>query len=294
MSSLLPLHYDQINSEDWIKMCDYCFVQNPEPFTDRMYFELNGKLRLFRDKHGIDKDKGVIFCGTTQHIKDCLAAIPETGRYILITRDIDQSVTEDLYRLKPKSIVHWFAINCAVKYDDITAIPYGSSPVGGMSKTLQIVCDEVPRTQEWYKLIYCRCNTPREMNPPHERHTCINNLKKNELATVIEHQVQAYDNFKYIRNHPLVAAPSGTGADTLRLSESIILGSVPIVNDCTELRHFEDLPLLFTTDWNFTLTELPQELFSKEWRENKTTKKLRMSHWQHEVLNKSILHGIKN
>lgn len=272
-----PLWLDQINSIRWLELCDYAYLGNDEPFVKSQFEALEGKLKLFRHPDELG-NSGVIFCGTTQLIKECLQSIPETGNYILITRDNDQSVTDELFNIRPQSIKHWFAINCAVTHPDITAIPVGCNTLGGDNQNLILVAEEFNRKQQTEKLIYARYNIPNEMVYPHERHRCTSILEKNPLVTINYNQIPAFDMYKQMMFHPFVACPSGTGADTLRLSEALTLGAIPIATDCPELRNLKHLPILFTKDWIFDKDHLRYDLIEKAGL-IKYTEPIRMSYW---------------
>ena len=285
MTYELPLYKDQIHSDAWIELCDYAFDEIVEPWV----FDKAAKsdLQLFDSENGIGKS-GVIYCGTNQNIYACLRSISKDGNYILITRDNDRSITEEIYRLKPASIKHWFAINCAVKHEDITAIPYGIGGISGYSKTLELVAENNER-QNGGKFIYCRINVPSVMEYPHERHICLDALESNPLATVIWQPLDGERNFKNILNYPFVAAPAGTGADTMRSLEAISLGAIPILSDMPELRNaYEGMPVMFTKDWVIDKDYLEIIMRLKY----TSTRKARMSYWIEQVKIKKQQYGI--
>ncbi len=130
------------------------------------------------------------------------------------------------------------------------------------------------------------------MKFPHERHKCVEALKQNSLATVIEHPIDAYENFKLMRQYKYVAAPAGAGKCTLRICEALSCGATAILTDCIELRNaFSDTPVLFTKDWNITWYEFQEQIARNELL-SKSTYKIRMSYWKQQLENKKIEHGI--
>ena len=280
----LKLVDDQINSDEWIKLCDYAFsdMNFLEPYVDSQCQKSNGRTKIFRNQKQIG-DKGTIFCGTAQSIMRCFAAIPTTGKYILVTRDIDVRVTHELFNSRPKSIKHWFAINCQIKHPELTAIPYGCNSILGYSHGLKLVNETVERSEPNNR-IFCRINTPRELPQNHQRYVCINALSNNLNATVLLNQIDAIEMYIQMKQHTFIAAPIGVGDDCLRMCESIILGAIPILTDCPTTRQFESLPVAYTTDWNITEEWCEQQ---KELVKNKSTEIIRMSYWK-KILNETI------
>jgi len=278
---MIPLWEDQINSDAWIKHCDFAFDEYNDPYVSQF------DIQRFHNKNGL-AERGTIFCGTTQSIHRCLSSINEKGNYILITRDIDIRITQDIFDSRPKSIKHWFAINCQIKHPGITAIPYGCNSILGFSENLKIIFETVERNDPNNK-IFCRINIPNELPYDHERHKCIQQLINNPKATVILKQISALEMFTEMRKHIFVAAPIGVGDDCLRMCESIIMGAIPVLTDCPTTRQFEDLPVAYTTDWNIT------EDWCMEQREivkDKSTERIRMSYWANQLKNKKLEYGL--
>jgi hypothetical protein len=74
------------------------------------------------------------------------------------------------------------------------------------------------------------------------------------------------------------------GYDTMRMWEALYLKTIPIVTDCVALRHFQDLPVIFSKDFteineNY-LNEKYEELKNKEWNHEK----LFMPYWKNTIL----------
>ena len=85
-------------------------------------------------------------------------------------------------------------------------------------------------------------------------------------------------------------ALAGCGADASRQWAAIQLGSIPIVTDCPQMRHFEDLPLVYCPDFN----EITEEWLDEKAEEvkGKSTDRMRMSYWQKHIENKRREYGI--
>ena len=86
-------------------------------------------------------------------------------------------------------------------------------------------------------------------------------------------------------------ALAGCGADASRQWTSIILGSIPIVTDCPEMRHFEDMPLVYCpADFNQITNEWLDA--SKQGIGYKSTARLRMSYWENHLNEMKKQYGI--
>ena len=79
-----------------------------------------------------------------------------------------------------------------------------------------------------------------------------------------------------------------------RLFEEIDLlgiGSIPIVTDCPEMRHFEDMPLVYCPkDFNEITNEWLDK--AKESVKDKSTERLRMSYWENHLNEMKSKYGI--
>jgi hypothetical protein len=88
---------------------------------------------------------------------------------------------------------------------------------------------------------------------------------------------------KTLSQYKFTLAPSGMGYDTMRLWEALYMKTIPIVTDCTALRHFEDLPILYSKDFS----ELTEEYLLEKYEEisNKTWNfdKLFMPFWKKQI-----------
>lgn len=99
-----------------------------------------------------------------------------------------------------------------------------------------------------------------------------------------EVQQNTKDYHKTLSEYKFTLAPSGMGYDTMRMWEALYLKTIPIVTDCVALRHFQDLPVLFSKDFteineNY-LNEKYEELKNKEWDHEK----LFMPYWKNRIL----------
>ncbi len=270
----------QIYTDRFAALSDYIWDSHNDYYAQTMALQYDLKV-VNKTEDFVTDEPTVILLGTCQEVKDCLKTIPQHGRFILITRDHDFPITEEIYRLKPPSIIHWFAINCQVSHPDITAIPIGVNTIQGASKMLEHVREE-PVALATDHRIFSRFNVNKETGERHKAHDNANS----EVQLIIKHQIGADEFYTHINNHEFTLSPSGNGADCLRTWETLYLGRIPIVTDCPELRHFGDMPIAFAPkNYQFTnewLDEQAQHMKSKSIRRSQ------FGYWQR------LIYGIKS
>jgi hypothetical protein len=89
---------------------------------------------------------------------------------------------------------------------------------------------------------------------------------------------------KKLSQYKFTLAPSGMGFDTMRLWEALYMKTIPIVTDCVALRHFQDLPILYSKDF----TEITEDYLNEKYEEMKDklwdNSKLFASYWNQKIL----------
>lgn len=263
---------DQINSDNWSAISDYIFSVGNHSYFEKIKATINPNIKLFSNPSHLP-ERAVILCGSNQNINECFSYLPNFGEYILITRDNDTSITPEIFDRRPKSIKHWFAINCAVTHPEITAIPVGLATSGGQNNTIIIEADTYKKRPVQTR-IYSRLTvTPK----CHARFKALEINEHNPLCKIVTTHTDAVEFYHDIIDHEFVLAPVGEGADCLRMAESIALGSIPICTDCEEIRNIaNNLPVIFTKDYIFTNEWLDEQ---KKTIEGKAIESLTMSYW---------------
>jgi len=256
----------QIYTDRFLALSDYIWDSHNEWYALNRAQEFD--LPIVRRTQDFG-ESGIVFCGPTQDINLCLDAIPKTGKYIIIARDCDFHLTEEVYRRKPDSVKHWFCRNLAVYDSGVTATPIGINTINGPSPMLIELTKEDAIPVE--KRIFCRFNVNSET---HDRNLALGNVNPS-LQYVVTDQMTARDFYINILSHEFTLSPAGLGMDCLRTWEALALGSIPIVSDCPEMRHFEDMPLVyapkdfvFTNEW---LDEQKPKLAGKSLTRSKFT-----------------------
>jgi hypothetical protein len=208
-------------------------------------------------------------------------SLPDDGCYIVITRNNDLSLTQiilDKAKSK-KSIKRWYGINIEFNDPLFVPVPVGCGTEGGHSTYLEWVAKETQEERYKDKLVYCRVNATGYNE---ERRILIRQNESNPIFNIVKHQVGAEEMYRSMKKHIFSACPAGEGKDCLRTYETIIMGGIPIWSDCPELRHFEDLPVVYTKDWNLTRQWCETSL--DELKNRKTsTDRMRMSYWDEQI-----------
>lgn len=267
-----PLHEDQIHAPAFQKLCD--FIWSPQlhcPYVASVISEHNKNLKTFNKDKPLTSDHGIIYIGLCQLIEDCFDAMPTDGSYIIIHRTNDRSFTEAMYAKKPSSVKYIYTVDCEVNHPDVFAIPIGFNTIDGESQGLKDAAIAPAPTR--LDKIFVRYNVNSQTI---ERNASIPVLKSMPYATVIEEQISSEEFFEQLKSHKYTMSLQGCGKDACRTWSAIALGSIPVITDCVEMRHFEDLPVIFVPN---DLTTMTIGWLDSQDLSGKSTDRMRMSYW---------------
>lgn len=265
---------EQINSDNFFKISDYIWSSRNDYDYVLQVMSRYPHLKLFSPETPMDSNCGIIYCGMCLLIEDCLREIPEDGNYIVIQRDNERPFTYEYYSLKKKSVKHIYTIECQVNESDVTALPFGVASIGGDNSTLEQVRNE--QIDKVETPVFCRLNT----NPfTPQRSKVVNQVSDNPLVDVVTEQLGSDEFYRNIKGHKFNFSLQSGGKDTTRTWETLFLGTIPIISDCVELRHFEDMPVVY----------YPEQGITKEWLDaqdvsGKSLERAKMSYWRKEIL----------
>jgi hypothetical protein len=281
----LPLYMDQINSTKFIKHANYVY----RPYSASVPCWLNDKIKEFpylipfQHKNEIGKS-GIVYTNGNVDLLKFIDSLPDDGCYIVITRNNDLSLTQiilDKAKSK-KSIKRWYGINIGFNDPLFVPVPVGCGTEGGHSTYLEWVAKETQEERYKDKLVYCRVNATGYNE---ERRILIRQNESNPIFNIVKHQVGAEEMFRSMKKHIFSACPAGEGRDCLRTYETIILGGIPIWSDYIELRHFQDLPVVYTNDWNIITKEWCENALNELKNRTTSTDRMRMSYWDNHIKN---------
>ena len=282
-----PLEEDQIHAPAFIKECDYIWSDDVSRANKSGVWEYYTAISKEFNKPLIDHtcmpSKGIIFVGMCHILEDILNSMPTSGSYVIVHRTNDRPFTQRMVDCMPPSVQHIYTVDCQVKHPRVTAIPFGLASINGEDNLVKQIVNGGCMKQLDSRLFVCY-NT--NVNTPH-RNESIPILKTKSFAKVIELnyptvQVPADEFYKHVHSHEFTMALAGCGADASRQWASIILGSIPIVTDCPEMRHFEDLPLVYCPK---DMNDITDEWLNKQADliKDKSTQRMRMSYWANEL-----------
>ena len=271
----MKLYEDQIHSPAFQKISDYIWSPNlDDVYVQSVIREHNPNL-VPCNKHSPPKD-GIIFVGMTQLIEDVLTQVPKEGTFIIIHRPSDRSFTEAHYQLKPPSVKHIYTVDCAVNKDDVTAIPFGNASIDGNDNIIGTIDHVVPAKTR----VFVRYNV-NNSGYTQERIDSIPILQSKPFCKVITEQIPADEFYREIKSHQFTMSLKGCGMDGARTYSAMTLGSIPIVTESIEMRHFMDMPMAYCPPWkDFTEEWLDQQV---ELMKDKSTERMRMSYWRDQI-----------
>lgn len=283
-----PLHEDQIHNAPFIEACTHIWSDDVSRSQKSGVWDYYVSISKEFNKPLVDNtnvpSKAIIFIGMCHIIEDVFDRLPKDGTYIIVHRTNDRPYTNVTNERRPSSVKQVYTVDCRGKFRDVTAIPFGNASINGEDKILKGVCKEDKRPVD--KRVFVCYNT----NPdtPH-RNKSIPAMKAKDFAFVFELswptvQMSGDEFYRNVKAHEFTMALAGCGADASRQWAAIQLGSIPIVTDCPEMRHFEDMPMVFCPDFDLITNEWLNEK-AKEVK-GKSTERMRASYWQKHIKDK--------
>jgi hypothetical protein len=278
---MIPLENDQIHTPAFQRLCDFMWADD---FSRKEKSGIWGYSVQCEKDYGLKlvdettiPQAGILFIGLCHLIESVFDRLPRNGSYIIVHRTNDRPFTNEMYARKPQSVKHIYSVDCRVNRPDVTAIPFGLASINGEDNSVKQIKMETVSPAE--TKLFVRYNVNRDT--PHRNESLLY-LRDKSFAKVIEYQIPVDEFLRNVKAHKFTMALAGCGADAGRQYQAIILGSIPIVTDCIEMRHFEDLPLVYCPT---NINDLTEEWLDRQTIEGKSTDRMRMSYWT-EHLNK--------
>lgn len=282
------IHLDQIHSPAFQKICDYIWsddVGRVEKSGVYGYFDsISKELNKPLISEASMPLSGVIFVGMCHILEDVFRRLPRDGNYIIVHRTNDRPFTQEMYDKKPPSVKHIYTVDSRVYASDVSAIPFGNASINGTDNLIDIIYKEkIPKAKT---LIFARYN----VNPdtPH-RNESLKYLRNNPIVKLVEEQIPADEFYRNVKAHKYTMALAGCGADASRQWAAIQLGSIPIVTDCLEMWHFNDMPMIYCPA---DFTKLNEEWLNGHDLSNKSTERMTMTYWTKHLQDKRNEYGI--
>jgi hypothetical protein len=188
-------------------------------------------------------------------------------------------------RALPPNVRHWFSNNVRTKSSRITAVPIGirTSSQGEMYLREAMERGRLPQRNLVYMNFWRRLR--REPNPRRGLYERFGGTDWITTEGGFDH-VPMPVFYEQLASHPYVLSPPGAGPDCHRHWESIMLGSIPIVQKGPAVRLLEDLPCLMVGGWHeVTEKRLIDELpVLRERFESDAMEIVWFDYWRNEIL----------
>lgn len=228
---------------------------------------------------------GVIFVGMCHILEDIFQAMPTRGNYIIVHRTNDRPFTQQMYDCKPASVKHIYTVDCQINRSDVSAIPFGNASINGEDEIVKMVAKE--NIEPAKTKMFVRFNVNNDGSTGHRLHAL--SVIKKDFSLIIREQIPGDEFYRHVKAHKFTLALAGCGADASRQWSAMQLGSIPIVTDCAEMRHFEDLPMLYCPK---RMEDLTEAWLDAQDVSGKSTDRARMSYWENHLNEKKKEYGI--
>ena len=283
---------DQIHNGPFIQACTHIWSddvsRDQKSGVYDYYKEISERFNKTLVDHTNMPKEGLIYVGMCHLLEQVFGSIPRRpdDKYIFIHRTNDRPFTKEMYSCKPPSVKHIYTVDCQVNTHDVSAIPFGNASINGEDEIVKMVAKE--KVEPAKTKLFVRMNVNNDGSTQH-RMRALSELPSKSFAKIITHQIPQDEFFRECKAHKFTLALAGCGADASRQWSAIQLGSIPIVTDCIEMRHFKDLPLVYCP---LNMSDLTEEWLDKQSVEGKSTERMRASYWINHINNKKKEHGI--
>ncbi len=269
---------------------DYIQGERFKELADFFYLPLGTKENENYDGLVNTLDYSKVFDGCkiythTKYAKQLLEVVKLLGvKVVLITHNSDTNI-DATYEI-PDNVIKWFSQNVCINHPKVVALPIGLENNRWLQKVnkIKIMEDSLNRSRIAKNILYINHNISTNVK---ERFHVYKVFEGKEWCT-IQKGSNGKDFEGYITNvqrHLFVACPEGNGIDTVRLWETLYMGSIPIVRRSINTLHFKDLPICFVDDWEDVT---PKFLINEQTRianSNYNKEKLTFQYWKTKIEN---------
>jgi len=199
-------------------------------------------------------------------IKTPFNLITAASSYV-IERDME---TPESYKeiLNNEYLQNWFCTNPPKEENDkLHCLPVGFSEPNRL-KSNQKMLKRIQKNRKLFEekanLFFLPYHNP---NTNKERQKISTNLKKNEFVHTMPGKTSIEPYLRLMDSYRFILCIQGSGDDTHRLYESLLVGSVPITINCTIKKIFDEynLPGIFINSWEELDMEFYKEISAREY-----------------------------
>ena len=212
-------------------------------------------------------EKNIIFC-KTDLIDILFNEIKNTNtKNILITHQSDFEINRERFINKPSNILRWYAQNVNFKDENLIPLPIGIENHFGPSKgtliDLDFIFNLIPNydiKDKIYNKLYCNFNVGTHVN----RINVYNFLIENSLVDIGNFGISSKEFHETLMKYLFIASPRGNGIDCHRTWESMIMGSIPIVEKHFMYDTYKNLPILQINSWEDLINSNILEIYKEK------------------------------
>jgi len=238
----------------------------------------------------------IIFCKTDFIYEEFKYIETLNHNVVLITGNSDYPITEEMFKLRPKNIIKWFAQNALVNHNILEPLPLGlENKLVSLRENHGIGYFDRVLTKETLllrdlniipdKMIYSNFNL---LTNYEYRNFIKNSISDLSYVDCEESNLDLESYFNTILEYEAIICPMGNGVDTHRLWEVLYSNRIPITFKVDNYKLYElykKLPIIILNDVN----ELRNyELITQKIKEMKTKKYdkelLSVEYWVKQIL----------
>lgn len=224
----------------------------------------------------------LLFC-ETHYLEPLFREIAgRKNKYVLISHNSDNELTEALVKLLPDNVVRWFAQNADVEHPRIEGLPIGIANSGwdhgDFGRLKRIARQRLPQKNLAY--LCASISTKSDV-----RQKVYEKFKDSPFVTVRggENFILIDEFLSDIASHPFTLSPRGNGVDCHRTWEALYLGSYPVIEKSAAMRYFKDLPIVYVDSMDEVSEGMLRERYEKMSREPRNLQSLSMSYWKKRI-----------
>ena len=203
------------------------------------------------------------------------------NEFVLVSHNSDDTVTEKYKSILDNGkIIRWFSTNIGFTHEKLIALPIGIANSQWEHGNLFLLDKIVRENNNKNNLVYKNFNigtSPSNRNYV-DRATSLNKMSMSSKVAQEEY-------LRNIATSKFNICPLGNGIDCHRVWETLYLGTIPIVTDCINNRMFEDLPILFVknNDWSIITKSYLEDKYSYFIDRIWNYEKLDLQYWKNRI-----------
>jgi hypothetical protein len=212
------------------------------------------------------------------------------AEYILITHNSIKCIDKKYIKKADSKIIHWFAENLMIENNEkFTAIPLGleNKKFNKNSETKSYKNKDYQRIKNSLVICSFATQTNKEVRQPLYDLALEHKFIDISIYKNHENYIEALSNYKFS------LCPEGSGIDTHRFWESLMVGTVPIVTNNCIIKNFSSIgvPILKVNEWE-EINDFDEEYLNAYYDNCKvlleSNEYLNFDFWKKAILKKQI------